>query len=129
DGDEPGRREGKKLVDKLFTTDSSRCLFIGDFVANTEAELEDLFPEAQYISATEEAYPGTRVTFNAAEKKLVGTINKFEAFFSRVGSQKFEKWKVDAVIRDKIFADATVVDAATFQAIGKIFEAINKILG
>lgn len=129
DGDEPGRKEGKKLTDKLFAADSSRCLFIGDFVtANADAELEDLFPETQYIETTEEAYPGTKIALNAAEKKLVGIVNKLEAFFARSGTQKFEKWKVNGLLRDKIFLKPSLVDANTLQTVEEIFIATNKIL-
>ena len=45
DGDEPGRREGKKLVDKLLG-DASRAIFAGDFtpVGNRPARLRTCSP-------------------------------------------------------------------------------------
>jgi predicted ATP-dependent endonuclease of OLD family len=45
DGDEPGRREGKKLVDKLLG-DASRTIFVGDFSqpATRPAKLRTCFP-------------------------------------------------------------------------------------
>lgn len=129
DGDEPGRKEGKKLTDKLFATDTSRCLFIGDFVpGNKSAELEDLFPEADFISATEETYPGVKITFNADEKKIVGIVDKITAFFTRTGVGPFEKWKVVAGLRDKIFAKPQKVDATVLKAAEEIFTRINTIL-
>src|SRR5581483_4459297 len=52
-----------------------RCLFIGDFVPLRQAELEDVFPEDEYLAAVREAYPGVDLRFNATEKAMPEIIN------------------------------------------------------
>jgi AAA ATPase-like protein len=125
DGDEPGRREGKKLVDKLLAGQDRKCLFLGDFTGFTEAEVEDLFLEPDYFSAVQAAYPGVVLDFTAEERALKGVANKMTALFKRKGLGKFDKWKPAAVLRDRILAKPAAVAAKTCQDVGKIFTALN----
>jgi len=128
DGDEPPRREGKKLVDKLLAGDDRRCLFIGDFLdGNKHAEIEDLFPEQLYLAAVEQAYPDLKITFNDTEKAIEGVVNKVSAFFKRKGLAKFEKWKVAAVIRDRLLQKPDTIPMAVFETMSKIFESANNL--
>ncbi len=76
DGDEPARKEGKKLEDKLLAGTDRRCLFVGDFVKHPAAELEDLFPPDVYLAAVAEAYPGFKVEFTADEKKIQSIVDR-----------------------------------------------------
>jgi len=126
DGDEPGRREGKKLVEKLLAGEDRKCLFIGDFIDKPEAEIEDVFPEEEYFAAVREAYGGMSLDFTKAEKSLVGVVNKVEALFKRKG-MPFAKWKPAAVLRDGILAAPDQVAASTCDAVGRMFEALNSL--
>lgn len=126
DGDEPARREGKKLVDKLLAGDDRRCLFIGDFLdGNAHAEIEDVFPEDLYLGAVKEAYSNSKITLNDSEKKIEGIVNKISAFFDRKGLGKFEKWKVAAVLRDWLLEKPDTIPATVFETMSRIFESAN----
>jgi predicted ATP-dependent endonuclease of OLD family len=127
DGDEPGRREGKRLAEKLLAGEDRKCLFVGDFVDNSEAEIEDIFPEQEYLSAVREAYPGTQIELNAAEKALRGVVNKVTAVFERKGFGRFDTWKPAAVLRDRVTGSPGNVDASTLDAIEHIFEKVNTL--
>lgn len=128
DGDEPARREGKKLVDKLLAGQDRRCLFIGDFITGfTTAEIEDVFPEEFYLSAVKVAYPEVKLSFNKEEKELNGVINKLTAFFCRKGSERFEKWRVAAVLRNWILEKPDTVPTSVFETMSIIFKAANAV--
>jgi predicted ATP-dependent endonuclease of OLD family len=127
DGDEPARREGEKLVVKLLAGDDRRCLFIGDFVGTKHAELEDVFPEDEYLSAVREAYPGVDLKFTAAEKSKAGIIDRLQALFERKGLGRFEKWKPAAVLRDRILDKPDKVPPLVCQRMAKVFEAVNSL--
>jgi len=127
DGDEPGRREGKKLVEKLLAGQDRKCLFIGDFLSYGGAEIEDIFAEKEYLSAVSEAFGGVAFTFNDAEKAIVGVVNKVEAFFKR-NDLHFVKWKPAAILRDRILASPGKVSDATCETARRIFQALNAVL-
>ncbi len=124
DGDEPGRKEGKKLVEKLLAGEDRRCLFIGDFAPGPE--LEDIFPVAEYLSAVEDAYPGVKVKFDAADKAMPGGIvDRVSAFFARTNAGSFEKWKIAAVLRDRVAADPAKVSDSVLDAFDAIYIKLN----
>lgn len=126
DGDEPGRKEGKKLVDKLLSGDDRKCLFVGDFAAGPE--IEDIFPEPDYISAVEAAYPGVKVKFTAEEKALAGGIvDRVSALFARTGAGDFEKWKVATILRDRISAEPAKVPDSVLDVVEVINTKVNGI--
>jgi predicted ATP-dependent endonuclease of OLD family len=128
DGDEPARREGKKLVEKLLAGEDRRCLFIGDFVEVTrDAEIEDVFPEPEYLSAVTEAYPGINLTFDASETALSGVVNKVRALFKRKNLGSFEKWRPAAILRDRISSAPEKLSQPVCERIGKVFEAVNGV--
>jgi len=126
DGDEPGRKEGAKLVENLLGGDDRKCLFIGDFVSNTHAELEDIFPQADYIGAVSEAYADVELDFTPDEQALHGVVNKVTALFRRK-DVPFEKWKAAAVLRDRILASPDAVDADMLNTVERIFTALNAL--
>lgn len=78
DGDEPARREGKKLNDKLFV----RSLFIGDFANSEDAELEDIFTETEYIAAVSAAYPKIEIKFDSSEKRFLESSIRSKRYLS-----------------------------------------------
>jgi hypothetical protein len=126
DGDEPGRREGKKLVEKLLGGDDTRCLFVGDFVPTIQhAELEDLFPETDYLNAVREAYPSVDLTFEANERALSGIVTRIQALFARKSAGTFEKWRPAAVLRDRICAAPAKAPQQACDAVARIFGAVN----
>lgn len=130
DGDEPARKEGKKLVDKLLSGSDSRCLFIGDFMDDQAgAEIEDVFPEEYYLSAVKAAYPDAKLTFNKDEKNLSGVVAKLTAFFDRKELGRFEKWRVAAILRDYILEKPDGVPASVYDTMSRIFEAVNAMFG
>ncbi len=126
DGDEPGRKEGKKLAEKLFAGDTNRCLFIGDFVQNKNAEMEDIFPEEVYLEAVREAYDLKELTFGQEEAGIDGIVNKMKAMFERKGYGKFEKWRPASVLRDWITSNPEKIPDAVFETVSRIFEAVNR---
>jgi hypothetical protein len=125
DGDEPARREGKKLADNLLAGKDRRCLFIGDFVSMKEAELEDIFPKEEYLSAVREAYPSVDLKFSTTEVAIPEIVNRVQAFFERQNLGRFEKWRPAAILRDRILANPDSVPRAVCDTMVKIFEAVN----
>jgi predicted ATPase len=130
DGDEPGRREGKKLVDKLLG-DASRTIFTGDFspAGNTTGETEDLFPEDYYLAAVKKAHGKIDLRFNAEEKQIPNIVDRLTALFERKGHGDLEKWKIARVLADTIDADHRAVPAQTLDAAAQIFQKINVLIG
>lgn len=129
DGDEPGRREGQRLVDRLLSGDAGRCLFVGDFAQNNRAELEDLFPEADYLSAVEQAYGIANLAFGPEEASVEGIVNKVKHLFERQGRGQFEKWRPAAVLRDRITSNPKSVPDAVVETVSRIFDAVNSRFG
>jgi len=124
DGDEPARREGKRLVEKLLAPDQ-RCLFIGDFVGPLpHAEIEDVFPEEMYLSAVKDAYPAADLSFEAQEASFRGVVKKVDALFKRQNLE-FEKWRPAAALRDRITAAPEKVPQTVCDVLTKVFEAVN----
>ena len=128
DGDEPGRKEGKKLVDKLLSGDAGRCLFIGDFLEDKpHAELEDIFSEDVYLEAVKEAYSIHKLQFSKKEQAVEGLVDKVKALFERRALGQFEKWRPAAVLRDWIMESPDKIPNDVFQIVGNIFEAVNNV--
>jgi predicted ATP-dependent endonuclease of OLD family len=127
DGDEPARKKGKKLVEKLLAGEDRKCLFIGDFADNADAEIEDIFPEDQYLSAVREAYPNVRLSFTESEKALSGVVKKVEALFERKGLGRFDTWKPAAILRDRILESPETVADSTVTLIDQIYSALNSL--
>lgn len=129
DGDEPGRREGKKLVDRLLG-DVNRTIFAGDFApdGNTTGETEDLFPDDYYLAAVKQAHGKIDLRFNADEKQMPNIIDRIEALFKRKGHGDLEKWKVARALADGIEADPQAVPTDTLDAAVAIFERLNALL-
>jgi len=125
DGDEPGRREGKKLTDKLFSGAGERCVFVGDYV-NGGGELEDIFPEDVYLKAVKTAYPAVELKFTPQEKALPGVVDRLSALFSRK-NVPFEKWRPAAVLRDDILGKPEGIPSDTLAAAEKVFTAVNAV--
>lgn len=130
DGDEPGRREGKKLVDKLLG-DGNRVIFTGDYApaGNTAGETEDLFPEESYLAAVRHAYGEIDLCFSAEERQIPNIIDRLTALFERKDHGDLEKWKVARALADSIDADPQAVPAQTLDAAAKIFQKINALIG
>lgn len=126
DGDEPGRREGKRLSENLFAGNGGRCLFIGDFVKNKEAELEDIFPEDLYVEAVQEACSAPDLTLGEEEKSIEGVVNKVKAVFERKRSERFEKWRPAAVLRDWISSKPEKIPDGVWDTASRIFDEVNK---
>jgi energy-coupling factor transporter ATP-binding protein EcfA2 len=126
DGDEPGRREGKKLVEKLLGGDDGRCVFIGDFTPNPAGELEDIFPEEYYLSAVGEAYGQTGFSFGPDEGSVMRVAEKVEALFGRLALGEFEKWRAAQVLRDRIMNDSNNIPTEVLDRAGAIFCKVNE---
>lgn len=130
DGDEPGRRAGRKLVDKLLG-DSSRTIFAGDFspAGNPAGATEDLFPEDYYLAAVKKAHGHIDLRFNAEEKQIPSIIDRLTALFERKGHGDLGKWKINRALADTIDADPQAVPAQTLDAAARIFQKINALIG
>jgi predicted ATPase len=130
DGDEPGRREGRKLVERLLG-DENRTVFAGDYTpdGNTTGETEDLFPDDYYLAAVKQAYGSIDLRFNADEKQIPNIIDRLTAVFERKGHGDFETWKVARALADRIEADPERVPPETLDAASQIFQKVNALLG
>lgn len=127
DGDEPGRKEGQRLTEKLLTGQEGCCLFVGDFLeSKPKAELEDIFPEDLYLEAVREAYTLQDLTFGEEEKGTEGVVDKVKALFDRKSLGQYEKWRPAAVLRDWINSKPEKIPDETWQTAKRIFEAVNK---
>lgn len=127
DGDESGRKEGRKL-ERLLGVDN-RVLFIGDYTPdnNPTGEIEDLFTDDYFMAAVREAYGTKDYRFNAAEKTIPNIVDRIEALFQRREIGAFEKWKVARVLADTIMNNPTGVPDETLDAIEKVVAALNEI--
>jgi hypothetical protein len=129
DGDEPGRREGKKLAERLLG-DESRTVFVGDHTpdGNTTGEIEDLFPDDYYLGALKHAYGTLDLRFNADEKQIPNIVDRLKALFERKGHGPFEKWKVARALADQIDAAPYAVPTDTMDAVSHVFQKFNTLL-
>lgn len=125
DGDEPARREGEKLKNKLLT--GHKILFVGDFACNKNAEIEDIFTEKEYLFAVQKAYPEIDIKFDPSEESISGINNKMQAFFKRKNLGKFEKWKPAAILRDRIVDSPQEISPQAYNIMSKIFEGVNML--
>jgi predicted ATPase len=126
DGDEPGRREGKKLSENLFKGETGRCLFVGDFVEEkTHAELEDIFPEEVYLQAVKEAYRVADLAFGKQEKAIEGVVSRVKALFERKGLGQFDTWRPAAVLRDWVMENSQQIPDEVYETVSRILEAVN----
>jgi hypothetical protein len=130
DGDEPGRREGKKLVDKLLG-DASRTIFAGDYSpeGNPTGETEDLFPQDYYLAAVRKVHGKIDLRFNAEEKQIPNIIDRLTTLFERKGHADLEKWKIDQALADMISAAPQAVPTQALDAAANIFHKINSLIG
>lgn len=99
--------------------------FSGRLIGFKEAEVEDLFPEAEYLSAMQTAYSDVTLDFTAEERALNGVANKVTALFKRKGLGKLDKWKPAAVLRDRILADPGRIAEKPCQDATRIFTVLN----
>mgnify|MGYP001087859824 CR=1 FL=1 len=129
DGDEPGRREGKKLVEKLLGGNNGRCVFIGDFTRDPGGELEDIFPEGAYLAAVRDAYSLTDVSFGPEEASIVSNVEKVKSVFRRLGLGEFEKWRAAQALRDRILNHPETVSGEALDKAEAIFRAVNQAFG
>lgn len=126
DGDEPGRREGQKLSEKLLAGKEGQCLFLGDFVeGKPKAELEDIFPEDLYMEAVREAYSASDLTLGEEEKSIEGVVNKVKALFERKRSERFEKWRPAAVLRDWLTSKPEKIPDEVWGTASRVFDEVN----
>jgi hypothetical protein len=123
DGDEPGRREGAKLKDKLLSDKPNRCLFLGDILGIDHAEIEHLFPEAWVVEAANTAY-GVTLAFTDDEKKIASVVERIDTALRRGGAPRLEKWRTGAVLRDRVLNAASVPSDILDRA-EKVFHALN----
>lgn len=129
DGDESGRREGRKLERVLGY--ENRVLFVGDHTpdSNPTGEIEDLFPDDYFMAAVKSAYGSKDYRFNADEKAIHNIVDRVAALFERKGLGDFEKWKVARILADTIMSDPSEVPAETLDAFEQIVIALNTITG
>lgn len=127
DGDESGRKEGRKL-ERILGYDN-RTIFVGDHTPdqNPTGEIEDLFPDDYYMAAVKDAYGSHDYRFNADEKALPNIIDRVTALFARKSHGEFEKWKVARILADKIMADPSGVPGETLDAFEAIANDLNGI--
>jgi hypothetical protein len=125
-GDEPGRRDGKELVQKMLAGDDRRCFFIGDFIGASPLQIEDVFPEQEYLLAVEEAYPKANLSFELHEVPLHSLVAKVEACLRRQ-SMEFDKSRPAQVLRERILESPDKLPENVCNIIAKMFDTINAV--
>jgi hypothetical protein len=121
DGDEPGRRKGKEVKDKLLV----ESFFVSDYCTDGGLEIEDLFPEGLYLKAVEEAYPGPTFAFEASDRALPSVTKRVSAAFIRTGRGEFEKWRAAKLLAAWIQDSPDAAPPATLEAFSRLFADIN----
>jgi hypothetical protein len=104
DCDEPGRREGRRLVDKLFG-DENRTVFVGDH--------------------TPDGNPTGGSTPTRSRSRTSSTGSAPSSTARATGA--FEKPKVARALADAIETDPQAVPAETVDAAKQIFHTINRL--
>lgn len=127
DGDDTGRKEGKRLGEHVIG-ETTRCVFVGDYLDNPTGEIEDLFPEEFYVAAVKSAYGSLDLRTNSQEKAIPNVVDRMVALFARKGHGHFAKWKVATSLRDLVLADPASVPASTLDAAADIFGRLNEVL-
>lgn len=127
DGDEPGRKEGKKL-ERVLGYDN-KVLFVGDHThdGNTTGEIEDLFTDDYYIAAVKRSHGNKDLRFNDDEKNIANIVDRLEALFGRKGFGTFEKWKVARELADTIAKEPEGVPTEALDSFEAIAESLNSI--
>lgn len=125
DGDEMGRREGKKLAEKLLTGPDNRILFVGDFAQHSQAEIEDLFPADLYLDCVRQAYPRAELDFSPDEKKIANVIDRVAVLFARKKLGGYEKWRAALILRDRLLDSPKSLPDPACERFEKLFAAIN----
>lgn len=97
DGDQAGLSKGREVKKELLMD----CLVVSDFAQKQDAAIEDMFPEDLYVSAVQEAYPGTTLSFSGNEAKIPCISRRVDLLFKRTGTE-FDKWKPVNVLVDWI---------------------------
>jgi hypothetical protein len=128
DGDESGRKEGRKL-ERVLGYDN-RVLFVGDHTldSNATGEIEDLFPDDYFMAAVKSACGSKDYRFNAGEKAIPNIVDRVMALFERKGFDAFEKWKVARVLVDMIMDAPSKVPPETLDAFERIAVVLNDIM-
>ena len=126
-GSDPGRSFPKKRIEHLFSSENGRCLFIGDYLNNQEATLEDIFDEALYLSCVRDTYPEVMLHVTHNEEEMRGMVTRLQSVFARTNSGPFEKWRVAERLCNRIFDDPSIVGHQTLEQCERMFTDINQI--
>lgn len=127
DGDDTGRKEGRRLGERVIG-ETTRCVFVGDYLDNPTGEIEDLFPEDFYVAAVKSAYGSLDLRTSSEEKAIPNVADRMVAVFARKGHGDFLKWKVAAALRDLVLAEPASVPANTLDVAAQIFSRLNEVL-
>ncbi len=130
DGDEPGRRTGRRLVDQLLG-DDNRTVFVGAHTpdGNPTGEIEDLFDEEYFLAAVGEAYGAVGLRFDDDERQIPNIVDRLTALFAREKLGDLAKWRVARALADRVEADPEKVPGATLDAAASIFTSLNALIG
>jgi hypothetical protein len=121
DGDEPGRRKGKEVKDKLLI----ESFFVSAYSRSGGLEIEDLFPEDLYLRAVGEAYPGATLTLDATDRTQPSVTKRVSAAFHRTGRGEFEKWRPAKFLAAWIQDKPDLVLGETMEAFSRLFKDVN----
>ncbi|GIW92829.1 MAG: hypothetical protein KatS3mg110_0870 [Pirellulaceae bacterium] len=123
----PDEKKAKSYPSNYWQAMEGRCLFLGDFVeGKPKAQLEDIFPEDLYMEAVREAYSTPDLALGEEEKSIEGVVNKVIALFKRKRSDRFEKWRPAAVLRDWITSKPEKIPDEVWGTASRIFDEVNK---
>lgn len=126
-GSDPGLPLLKKQIEHLFDSGQNRCLFIGDYLHNPNATLEDIFNEELYLSCVRDTYPQVHLHFVPEEEEMGGIVARLLALFLRNQAGSFEKWRVAERVCNRIFEDPAIVGYQTLETCEHLFSDVNRI--
>ena len=117
DGDEPGKRKGKEVKDKLLL----ESFFVSNYCADGGLEIEDLFPEDLYLKAVGEAYPGPTFSLERSDRASPSVTKRVYRRIRSGRTREFEKWRPAKVIASWIQDGPDAIPPATLEAFSRLF--------
>jgi hypothetical protein len=89
--------------------------------------LEDVFSRDTWLAAVREAYPDVDLDFTPEEESLAGVVDQVTALFERKGLDRFEKWRPDAVLRDRILEAPDAVAPEVLRVAAELNTRLNQL--
>ena len=121
DGDEPGKRKGKEIKDRLLI----ESFFISSYTNGEGSDIEDMFPHDLYLDAVKKAYNLPDLVINKNDG-LNSIVSRIEKALQETGIDNFEKWRPTSVLIEWIRSKPGKLPEITIRSFEDLFKDINK---